>query len=60
MPHATAEDDVYNGFFIPKGWFPQRKNPFLYLLICILRSSGNRELMVRYLPYSFLPWLQLL
>ena len=21
VPHATTEDDVYEGYFIPKGWY---------------------------------------
>lgn len=22
VPHAASEDDIYEGYFIPKGWFP--------------------------------------
>jgi hypothetical protein len=26
VPHAATEDNVYEGFFIPKGWWPWRSN----------------------------------
>jgi hypothetical protein len=54
MPHAAAEDDIYNGFFIPKGWYSHPTNLYRCWLICIFRCGGNCELMVRYLHYYFL------
>jgi hypothetical protein len=31
VPHATTEDDVYEGYFISKGWYSQRKDLFFLL-----------------------------
>ncbi|KAI0274083.1 cytochrome P450 [Russula aff. rugulosa BPL654] len=32
VPHATTEDDVYNGFFVPKGWYSRAvlHDPVMY------------------------------
>ena len=51
MPHATSEDDVYNGFFIPKGGYFRYTDIFRRLLIRIYRCGGDGERMVRNLPY---------
>jgi hypothetical protein len=58
LPHATTEDDVYEGFFIPKGLYSQHTNLFRCWLICIFRCDNSGKFMVRYLPYSFLLLLQ--
>jgi hypothetical protein len=31
VPHATTEDDVYEGYFIPKGWYSQGADLFFPL-----------------------------
>ncbi len=50
VPGTTTRDDVYEGFFIPKGLYSQRAclSPSR-LLICHLRRGGDNEHMVRYL-----------
>jgi Cytochrome P450 len=50
--HATTEDDVYEGFFIPKGWCSQRTTLIRCWLICIFRFDCAGKHMVRYLSYS--------
>jgi hypothetical protein len=41
LPHSTAEDDVYDGFFIPQSWYPQSTNQFRCWLICIFRCDHD-------------------
>jgi hypothetical protein len=58
VPHATTGDDVYEGYFIPKGWYFQSANCFHSWLICIFRCDSTVKRMVRYQPHWFLLWLQ--
>ena len=51
VPHATTEDDVYNGFFVPKGWYSRCTDVYSCLVIHVYRCSGDDEHMVRNLPY---------
>ena len=55
VPHATTEDDVYEGYFIPKGWYSHEQIRFYRWLIRILRCDRGNERMVRYMPYSSFP-----
>jgi hypothetical protein len=55
VPVTITRDNVYNGFFIPKGLYSQHACLSLSRwLICHLRCGGDNEHMVRYLHY-FLP-----
>jgi hypothetical protein len=51
VPHATTEDDVYEGYFIPKGWYSQRTDLSFPSSNPYFRCNRGNEHMVRYLPY---------
>jgi hypothetical protein len=41
IPHASTEDDVYRGFFIPKGLFVLMGHHILQLIRC--QSFGPKD-----------------
>lgn len=51
--HATASDDIYEGYFIPKGWYSPRVDLFPYRLTSVLRRGGTSKHMVWHLHHPF-------
>ena len=50
VPHSVTRDDIYKGFFIPKGRSCfLNKICFMFANPCILRRGGDRKYMVGYL-----------
>ena len=52
VPHAATKDDVYGGFFIPKGGLVFGTTMLDVCLRICFRRSGDWKFMVSYIPYD--------
>jgi len=53
VPHAVTQDDVYAGFFIPKGEFWLQNNTLRYLPMHVFfRRDCDWKYMVGYVSYA--------